>query len=156
MKPKQNKTRSNSVLKQKNKQKKIEAIVTFCFRLFFSPRFGAISFLTPTKKKEGDIGGVAFFDAKKEEVTVALPLPSLLHKNKKKKKATKVSPSSSCCNKIKQTEGHGSYRPLLCSKKKPKKKVMATKMLSPSSSCNKTKQKEGDGSWHPLLPSKKT
>jgi hypothetical protein len=70
---------------------------------FFFPRFGAIDFSAPTKrkrKKEGHIVGVAFFDAKKKKATAALPLPTLLHKNRKKKKAMEVSPSSFYCNKI--------------------------------------------------------
>jgi NADPH-dependent 7-cyano-7-deazaguanine reductase QueF len=64
-------------------------------------------------------------------------------KPKKKAMAAKLlSPYfSSCCNKTKQKEGDGSYRPFLLSKKTQRKKAMAAKLPSPcfSSCCNKTK-----------------
>jgi hypothetical protein len=65
MEPKQNKTRTNSALKQKNIKKKIEAALALFF--FFFSSLWSHSLLNSNKKKEkkeGEVAGVPFFDAK--------------------------------------------------------------------------------------------
>jgi hypothetical protein len=86
MEPKQNKTRPNSALKQKNKKKKTETVIAFCF-FFFSPRFGAIGFSTPIKKKEKK-------KKKENAMAVSLSFSSCYNKTKKRRGWQLPSPSA--------------------------------------------------------------